>query len=372
MTTRPVIEISGAGLAGLVAAIRIQHAGGHARIYEKRKDVGRFHGDFQGLENWTSDIDVLQELKSLQIQTSFDYQSFNMITCFDPDGKPYHFQSQQPLFYFIKRGTVPGSLDMELKEQALDAGAEIRFSETIPTMPAGGIVAHGPQRADVISTGYLFDSDMCDGAWAAVSDDLAPKGYAYVLIHNGKGTLASCIFSDFHNERNYIVRCVDFFQQHINLRMKNKKRFGGAGNSAIHSVTHKGNIIYAGEAAGFQDALFGFGIRWAMLSGAQAAEALMNKNPEGYERSLDWRLRKFAQTSEVNRMFYQRLGNDGYCAALRRYNEDDAREWMQRIYRPRWWTPILYHLLAQKRKKQFLPIHEGCDCTWCKCEGHLV
>ena len=64
MASKDIIEISGAGPAGLAAALFIQRAGGRVRIYERRKDVGgRFHGDFQGLENWTTDTDVIQELQ---------------------------------------------------------------------------------------------------------------------------------------------------------------------------------------------------------------------------------------------------------------------------------------------------------------------
>jgi len=373
MVNKDIIEISGAGPAGLAAALFIQHAGGQARIYERRKDVGvRFHGDFQGLENWTTDTDVLLELQSLGIQTNFDYQAFNEVVCFDSDGEPRRFRSRLPLFYLVKRGAVAGSLDMALKQQALDAGVEIRFGETISNLSGGGIVTHGPQQADVIAAGYLFDTDMADGAWAVVSDDLAPEGYAYVLVHNGKGTLASCMYAKFHQERDFVTSCVDFFQKHIQLRMNNEKRFGGAGNSVFHNIAHKGNILYAGEAAGFQDALFGFGMRWAMLSGAQAAKALMMNRPDEFERMLDQRLRKYMQVSEVNRWFYHRLGNSGYHSVLANYKGGDIREWMQRAYRPRWWTPLVHYLFARRNKKPFLHVHEGCDCTWCKCEGHRI
>ena len=371
MANKDIIEISGAGPAGLAAALFVQRAGGRARIYERRKDVGgRFHGDFQGLENWTTDTDVLLELQSMGIETNFDFQAFNEVVCFDPHARPHHFQSRLPLFYLVKRGTVPGSLDMALKQQALDAGVEIRFGETISNLSAGGIVTHGPQRADVIAAGYLFDTDMADGAWAVVSDDLAPKGYAYVLVHNGRGTLASCMYADFHNERDYVSRCVNFFQQHIHLQMKNEKRFGGAGNSVFHNIVHKGNILYAGEAAGFQDALFGFGMRWAMLSGSQAANALLMNKPDEYERQLDLRLRKFMQVSEVNRWLYQRLGNRGYRSVLNHHKNKDVREWMHRAYQQRWWTSLAHYLFVRRNKKPFLPIHVDCDCTWCRRTRH--
>lgn len=33
-----------------------------------------------------------------------------------------------------------------------------------------------------------------------LSDELAPKGYSYLLIHSGRGTVASCLFEDYHRD----------------------------------------------------------------------------------------------------------------------------------------------------------------------------
>ena len=48
------VKILGAGLSGLTAAINLAQIGYKVDVYEKNKDVGmRFHGDLQGLENWS-------------------------------------------------------------------------------------------------------------------------------------------------------------------------------------------------------------------------------------------------------------------------------------------------------------------------------
>ncbi len=53
------IDVIGAGPAGLVAAINLAKAGFKVTLHEAAPWVGhRFHGDFQGIENWTTESDV--------------------------------------------------------------------------------------------------------------------------------------------------------------------------------------------------------------------------------------------------------------------------------------------------------------------------
>jgi flavin-dependent dehydrogenase len=150
----PAIEIVGAGPAGLSAALTIARNGGRATVDERHPDVGaRFHGDFQGLENWTTEGDVLEELASLGIQPTFEHTAFRECVFYDPAGREYVYRSPRPLWYLVRRGPVPGSLDHSLKAQALAAGVECRFETLREHLPEGGIVAHGPHRADAIGRG---------------------------------------------------------------------------------------------------------------------------------------------------------------------------------------------------------------------------
>ena len=187
-----VISICGAGPAGLAAAITLARAGRRVIVYERHAEVGnRFHDDLQGLENWTTGGDVLEELAGFGIDPDFSATPFHNVVLFDPKGREHHYCSPQPMAYIVHRGATSGALDIGLKEQALAAGAEIRFGESCRQLPTGGIEAGGPHGADAIGVGYLFDTDMADGAFVALSDQLAPGGYAYLLIQGGRGTLMS-------------------------------------------------------------------------------------------------------------------------------------------------------------------------------------
>ncbi|HYB53546.1 MAG TPA: NAD(P)-binding protein, partial [Thermoanaerobaculia bacterium] len=216
-----VVHIVGAGPAGLAAALTVAQAGGKAIIHEQRPDVGgRFHGDLQGVENWTTNADVLEELSAMGIRPDLDTQPFYEGTFFDPSGREYDYRSSEPLFYLVRRGPGLGTLDTALKHQAQAAGVEIRFRAPCARLPEGGIVAGGPRAADAIAIGFTFETDRADGAFGVLSESLAPKGYAYLLICGGRGTVAACLFDDFHRERMYLDRTVEFFRRRTGLVMR--------------------------------------------------------------------------------------------------------------------------------------------------------
>ena len=138
--------------------------------------------------------------------------------------------------------------------------------------------------------------------------------------------------------------------------MEDQKRFGGTGNFLYPSTARNGRILFAGEAAGFQDALWGFGMRYAMLSGHLAARALIEKMPERYERLWKKRLGGIMRTSIVNRYFYERLGDTGYNEFMRRIGRaEDAREWLRVHYAPSFWKslwfPIARKAIRSSRKE---------------------
>jgi flavin-dependent dehydrogenase len=369
--SRDAIHILGAGPAGLTAALTVARAGLRAIVHEQRPDAGgRFHGDLQGIENWTTTGDVLAELRSLGIDLGFAAQPCREGTFFDPEGREYTYRSPEPLFYLVRRGREPGTLDQQLKAQALAAGVEIRFRDPVTRMPEGGIVAGGPRGPDAIAVGYVFRTERADGIYATLSDRLAPKGYAYLLVSRGRGTVAACLFADFHRERDYLDRTIAFFRDKAGLQMTNPVRFGGTGNVLYPSTARHGGLLFAGEAAGFQDALWGFGMRLAMLSGHFAARALVSGTPRDYDRL--WRRRFGAQlrVSIVNRYAFARMADRGYVRLMRSIAKSpDARVWLRRHYAGSVCKTLAFPIARRQNRSRRDPpgcAQSGCDCTWCR------
>ena len=366
------VHVVGAGPAGLAAAITLARTGQRVVVHERAPDVGhRFHHDFQGLENWTTEQDVLDELASIGIGPSFEHTAFAETTLFAPDGRAHVYRAARPLYYVVRRGPAEGSLDEALKQQALAAGAEVRFNDAVRHLPDGGIVADGPHSSEVIAVGYVFDTDAPNGAYAALSDRLAPQGYAYLLVANGRGTIASCLFADFHREREYLERTVTFFQERVAFTMHAAHRFGGFGNFRPAREVRRGEMLYAGEAAGLQDALWGFGMRNAMLSGHLAANALVAARADRYPAALQARLGGLTRTGAVNRRLYARFGDRGYEQLARRLDAArDPREWLRRRYNPSWISRALGPFAAHASRppqNDGTCLQAGCDCTWCRC-----
>ncbi len=337
------VNVAGAGPAGLAAALAAADAGAGVVVHERRPGVGgRFHGDFQGLENWSTGQDVLDELAALGIEPDFELAPVRELLLFDPDGRERLCRSARPLFYLLRRGPGGGTLDDALLRQIRRRDVALRFRATVNLPACGGIDATGPRGADIIALGYVFETDMADGAYAAVSDALACRGYAYLLVNGGRGTLASCLFGGFEDRAAYLQRCEDFFRRRAGLRMHRPRRYGGVGVARPVQSARRGRVLLAGEAAGFQDALFGFGIRYALLSGAFAGRCFATGRLEAYDDHWRRRFGGMLSSAFFNRRLYEWGGHWAYRYLVWRVSRArDPRRWLRRFYgpsRPKAWA----------------------------------
>ena len=329
-----IIEIAGAGPAGLAAAITLAQAGRAVIVHEANKEVGHRFGsqyqDFQGLENWTTEQDVLSLFEEQGLTTDFANLACRQGTVFDPKQRQYQINCDQPLFYMLERGPGPRTLDSALLRQAESLGVEVRFNSRLREIRNRGIMASGPKAADAISAGYHFATDMEDGYWLICDDNLAPKGYSYLLIMDGVGTVKSCMFEDFKQEKLYVKRTVAAFEKLVSLKMKDPIFHGGVGNFYVPETAYAGQHPIIGEQAGFQDTLWGFGMRLVISSGQLAAESLLTG--EDYDTLWRRELKPQLDASVVNRCLFALLGNRGYAWFLRKQCHRDVSEALRKEY----------------------------------------
>jgi len=367
----PLIEIAGAGPAGLAAAITLAHAGRQVVVHEMQKEVGhRFARDFQGIENWTTEEDALSVLEKQGITTAFNAMPGHKGTAFDHARNAYEINSAEPLFYLIERGPGPGTLDSALLNQAESLGVEVRFNSRLRQMAGDGILAAGPRAADAIAVGYHFETTMADGYWVICDDELAPQGYAYLLVMSGRATVKSCMFSGFKQEKIYVKRTIEAFEKLLGLEMKNPQSHGGSGNFRVPSSAYSGTHPLVGEQAGFQDTLWGFGMRLAISSGVLAAQSLLTG--ENYDRLWQRDLKPQMDTSIVNRALFSLSGNRGYSWFLRhQLAKPDLRKSLRQQYQTSWPKRLLGPWARRRyasRRKDVTCDHIDCHCIWCRGE----
>lgn len=368
-----VVNIVGAGPGGLTAAITLAKNGYDVNLYEQNNDVGlRFNGDFQGLENWSDEEDTLKILSRIGIKINFlcHHYSGSDGYFYGPKLQKIQVKTSRPLFYLIERGSNNNSLDQGLRKQAEEAGVNIFWGQKLESVNnQTAIVGTGPKAADAIAKGMVFKTSLDNIFIGFINNKIAPKAYAYLLVNNGKATFATCMFEDFKNEKLYYDRSLRVLNSVIEIDIVEPKEFGGFVNFFNEPKISKDNrILYAGENAGFQDALWGFGIKYAMLSGYYAAQSIIQKRD--YYNLCEMYLFPKLQTSLANRWLFAHLYNIGYNFILNKMKTmDDVIPALRKHYNTSLSKRLIYRIAQRWYKTRLIDkqcMHEKCDCVWCR------
>lgn len=360
---REPLNIVGAGPAGITAAIVLRRHGIPVRIYEKFPAAGyRLHGDFQGIENWSSEKDVTRLLQEIGIEINFLCVPYYGGAIHAPDLVPLKVTSERPIFYLVRRGAMPGSLDFGLREQAEALGVEFVFNHRVNDLEKTAIVGTGPAGADAVAVGMTFETSREDMAVVAFDDTFAHRGYAYLLVHQGSGTMASVHYGNAVAEKDSYGRMLDFFTRKIQLDIRNESRFAGYASFFLRNSQIHRQRLYVGESAGFQDCLWGFGMRYAILSGYLAARSIIEGG--NYDRMWRKELKPMLETSLVNRYLVELFGTYAYRYLARRFSAGDPCAFLRRHYNYSFAKHLILPLAKRAFKDRFpfgrvLPRYEG-------------
>jgi flavin-dependent dehydrogenase len=214
------------------------------------------------------------------------------------------------MFYLVRRGPMPGTLDYSLMEQALAAGAELRFGHRLESFDEMDIVGTGPGGLVTLIAGVTFRTSAEDAAYALLDEEFAPGGYAYLLVCGGLATMATVLYRDFPRASECLRRTRAFFASRISLDVSQERRFSGRINFFVRDSHQKDGRLYVGEAAGFQDCLWGFGMRYAIASGHLAARSIVEG--EDYDSLWKKELGRGLHASLINRHLFEWFGRWGF------------------------------------------------------------
>jgi flavin-dependent dehydrogenase len=335
------VKIAGAGPAGLTAAINLVKAGYKVTVYERNSDVGfKSNGDFQGLENWTKDEDILKSFKRMNIKPTFKYTAMKKFEMYDYKSRKYLLKSKKPVFYVVQRGNAKDTLDYSLKQQALKAGVKIIFKKEL-TESRADIVATGAAKYIAIGEGIKFKTDIPNTVMSIADDALSPKLYAYLIVVNKQACLITCIFKEhIKNASTLVEKTIQKFQKLKKFKIINREPIGCGINFEILESAIKNKRLYVGEAAGFQDYLFGFGINYAVTSGYLAAKSIIEK--KNYDALWKDEFEALLKQGLSNRLRYEHGGNERYVSILQDAEKTDALDFFAKWYRPNLFKAILY------------------------------
>lgn len=279
------IEIFGAGMSGLIAAIDLAKNGYHVTVYDKEPGFG---GD--------SVYNPSTHTTPLDVETTSQYTGIDISPVFYPLLEcPIYFHDTRinaPVggVYSVERGNRPSSLDTLLYNEARKHNIDFKFKtplkkEDIKNIEPGTIIACGltPDVYRMLDIPYLTsygwasrgECDFSNKSWIWIDECITEYGY----LSSANNYYFNLLFSTSPVKKEDLQKYKDFMKRvtgmehHDWIYAPAAVPVKSAGNPRLF---HK-NFILCGTIAGFIDPKFWFGIAGALVSGKIAALAVYNR-----------------------------------------------------------------------------------------------
>jgi flavin-dependent dehydrogenase len=321
------VAVIGGGVAGLTAATLLGNNGFKVIVLEKNKSIGAHNKlQMQGFPAF--------EIPTLPIRVPLTYKVKKALL-WTPNRSIIPFRFEKPILYLHYRG-AEHSIDTFLYELALKAGAEIKTSSEVRKLGAGKTIneittsdgekykARCILAADGASsrTRRILGIDALEtkgiglGAvmenidvgsmeiHGAFSQRIAPMGYSYIIGHSDETATVAVSARSKSLEltlKHYFARTLKFFQSVL----KNCKRISAFSGivtcgDGTQTLVHK-NLLFVGEAGGFQDPTLGFGMAPSMKSAEIAVKLIEDALTTTDNGNLDLRkLEKYDKLAKMN------------------------------------------------------------------------
>ncbi len=274
------IRIAGAGLAGLAAALTLAKTGHSVEVYERKSRLLPSSGPHtEAVRNYRP-VDALEELRAF----GFDLHPFSVVRRtirYSP-----HFRNvlHGPAHYLFLRGRDEITVDQLLFRRASSVGVKFHFGSALNPQEAD-IAATGPPARgfNLLGAGYIFSTEGSsldlETAYGLFDNQIAPSGYLVITPGPTFHSIYSVSWKELRFDRLLSMTERAFEIPWIREILGVSKRLG-----TIHGKAHfkedpiaesiRNGTLLAGESGGFQDAVAGFGFRYAVISGSLAARAI--------------------------------------------------------------------------------------------------
>ena len=274
------VRIAGAGLAGLTAATVLARSGVPVEVFDKKTALLPSSGAHtEGIRNYGT-MDAVKELSSLGFPVA-PFQTVQRTIRHSPN---FENTLRGPAYYLFMRGREEHTVDQILYREAKDHGVRFHFRHTLDASEAD-IFASGPPRGrfNILGAGHTFSaegSDMAmDTVHALLDNRVAPAGYLVITPGLGFHSIYSVSWKELRFEKLLSTTEAAFEIPWIRRILGKSRRISKINGRAFYvedpiaGAVH-GGTLYIGEAGGFQDAIAGFGFRYAVLTASLAAIAI--------------------------------------------------------------------------------------------------
>lgn len=277
-----LVRIAGAGLSGLFSALCLAREGMEVEVVEVKNRIAPSSGSHtEAVRNYIDD-DALQELR----WCGFDIDPFGTIET--TVRKSVHFENvlRGRAYYLFLRGRESSTVDQDLYRRCLEAGVKFTFQAPRKLGVVADIAATGPPAGtyNIVGAGFSFSSEGSaldeHTAYALLDNDVAPGGYLVITPGIDSHSIYSVSWRETDYNRLLRMTEVGATRPWVREILGSSRRLGSIHGKAFWSAdpiatAERNGVLYVGEAGGFQDAIAGFGFRYAVLTAALAAESVL-------------------------------------------------------------------------------------------------
>ncbi len=287
------VEIVGAGLAGLTAAINLAGEGHEVVIYEKEKKIGGMPSARPDPAGGPFGVPRLKEYIGIDVSPALSWVERNFLMIW---GRKVEMKPRPGLpMYMVERGSRKSSLDFFLYRKALDRGVEIEFGQAFETrkdfedLPPGSIIATGLERRAFEILGIPHNIGYAIVAKGKVDHQVATATIYmndYTVNYGFTSTVNGICYAQIFQADKPIGRDdLEGFDRDVrqaesyNLSPWKEVDIGALPyRSYSNPRLFWGDKVLAGTLAGAIDPLMGFGMLGALLSGKIAATAQADRS----------------------------------------------------------------------------------------------